>query len=221
MSETPSPHSRVLCVDDHHVVIDALAISLRAAGMFARVDKATSLAGALVALERDPDCALVVLDLQMADARGMEAVAMLRERFPDVPIIVFTGEQSPEVVAAAFDAGVRGYVTKNSPLEVVMGAIRIVLSGGCYIPSQLMSLLGLAASARDGDAIAPASPPYLTQRQHQVLEFLLDGMPNKVIAARLGMAEGTVKSHLSTIYRVIGARNRAQAILRARALGMI
>lgn len=175
----------------------------------------------MAALEHDPECALVVLDLQMPDASGLDAVKALRERFPAVPVVVFTGEDAIDVVAAAFDAGVRGYVTKDSSLEAVLGAIRIVLSGGCYIPVQMMRKLGIASPPCPAEGMAFAVPPYLTPRQKQVLNLLLEGMPNKVIAARLDMAEGTVKSHLATIFRVIGARNRAQAILRAQALQLI
>lgn len=216
----PQVTRRVLLVDDHHVVVDALAAAFLATQMFARADKVHSLADALAALAADADCALLVLDLHLGDADGLNAVIVLRDAYPDIPVLIFSGETSAETVAAAFDCGVRGYVTKESPLEVVLGAVRVVLAGGCYIPPHVMRLLGvsapLAAESGDGDA-----PPYLTPRQRQVLELLLQGMPNKVIGSRLEMAEGTVKTHLNTIYRVIGARNRAQAILRARALGMI
>lgn len=211
--------SRVLLVDDHHVVLDALGSAFLATGLFARVVKVIALRQALDTLAADPGFALVVLDLEMPDATGAQAIICLREAHPDIPILVFSAERAVDVVAQAFDAGVRGYVTKDSPLEVVIGAVRVVLAGGCFVPEHMMHWLGLGASPGVGAADLRQGLS-LTQRQRQVLDLLLMGVPNKVIGARLGIAEGTVKAHVSTIYRVIGARNRAHAILRARVLGL-
>lgn len=214
----------VLLIDDHPIVMDALATAFVSTRMFTRVDKARTLRGGLDLLADDADAAdagyaLIVIDLHMPDSDGLEAVEQLRLSYPDVPLMVFSGESSSDIIIKAFELGVRGYVVKDSALDVVLWAVRLILAGSAYVPPQAMNL-------PDGNANAIAPEPAmsnlcLSPRQRQVLALLLQGMPNKVIARRLGMAEGTVKTHLNTLYRVIGAHNRAQAILRAHDLGLI
>ena len=97
-----------------------------------------------------------------------------------------------------------------------------MVAGGAYIPPEAASILGFPKPSR---AKMPAElkppPPRLSGRQDQVFKLLLQGMPNKVIAARLGMAEGTAKAHLNAVFRALGARTRVEAILRARDMGII
>lgn len=213
------PALRALVVDDHPIVADAVATAIGALRLFSRVESAGSLAEALGALERDPACDLAVLDLHLADAQGRETLTGLRERFPDVPVLIFSGDGSLESITMAFECGARGYCTKSSPMSVVGGALRLVVSGGCYVPPEAVQLLGFPAPASGAPRTAEALPR-LSGRQQQVFRLLLQGMPNKVIGARLDMAEGTVKAHLNTVYRVLGVRTRVEAILRAHQLGM-
>lgn len=212
---------RALVVDDHPIVADALETALSAMRLFQRIEKASSLEAASRLLERDPPCNLVVLDLHLRDVEARETLTGLRERFPDVPAIIFSGDESLEAITMAFECGARGYVTKSSPMDVVKSAIRMVLGGHSFIPPEVGRMLGL--NPVRPEPMPPAEQPAplgLTPRQEQVYRLLLQGMPNKVIAARLDMAEGTAKAHLNTIYRVLGVRTRVQAILRARELGI-
>lgn len=217
MTQATGAQAGVLLVDDHPVIMEALATAFAAIRLFERIEKVRSLGGAFELLDRDSAFALVIVDLHMSDSDGLNAVIRLRENYPDVPVMVFSGETAAEAISQAFDLGVRGYVTKDVPLEVVIGAVRMILAGSAYVPPHLVGhFLG-------HEAVVPQAPPtqlQITPRQQQVLALLLQGMPNKVIGNRLGMAEGTVKTHLNTIFRVLGARNRAQVILRARAFGL-
>jgi DNA-binding NarL/FixJ family response regulator len=107
-------------------------------------------------------------------------------------------------------------------MTVVVNAIRIVLSGGNYIPPQAIRMLGF--EARTVPANADSETPHLpslSPRQREVMHYVLQGLPNKVIGKRLGMADGTVKTHLNTIYRVFAVNSRAQLILKARGAGLI
>jgi DNA-binding NarL/FixJ family response regulator len=107
-------------------------------------------------------------------------------------------------------------------VNIVRSAISLVLAGGSYIPPEAAKVLGFAQPATTPGAIAPTPRIRLSARQEQVFKLLLQGMPNKVIGARLGnMAEGTVKAHLSAIFLALGVRTRVEAILKARQLGMI
>ena len=215
---------RALVVDDHPIVVDAMVTALTGMRLFDRVESANSLAEACKVLERDPGCNLAMLDLHLGSAEARETLLGFRERFPDVPVIVFTGDDAIESITMAFECGARGYATKMSSMQVVQGAIRIVLAGGSYVPPEAMRALGFPAPTQvDGATPAPSPAPTfrLSGRQAQVFDLLLRGMPNKVIGARLSMAEGTVKAHLNAVFRVLGVRTRVEAILRARQLGLV
>jgi DNA-binding NarL/FixJ family response regulator len=212
--------SRALVVDDHPIVADAMATAISAMRIFESVDSAGSLADARRSLEDNPNCNLAVLDLHLRDANGRETLMGLRESFPDVPVLIFSGDESLESITMAFEGGARGYVTKSSPMSVVSSAIRLVIGGGSYVPPEAAQMLGFTAPRHLPIAVE-ANPIRLSGRQQQVFRLLLQGMPNKVIGARLSMAEGTVKAHLNTVFRMLGVRTRVEAILRAHQLGLI
>jgi DNA-binding NarL/FixJ family response regulator len=221
LSQTIPKACRALVVDDHPIVADALTTAISAMRVFDRVDSASSLQEACRTLEQDPVCNLVVLDLHLSDVEGRETLTGLRERFPDVPVLVFSGDDSLASITMAFECGARGYVPKRSPINVVAGAIQLVLAGSSYIPPDAVQMLGFTPPQQAAIAITPAPSLQLSGRQQQVFRLLLQGMPNKVIGARLAMAEGTVKAHLNSVFRVLGVRTRVEAILRARQLGLI
>ena len=210
---------RAIVVDDHPIVAEALVMAI--APMFRRVDTAVSLEAAQALLVADSDCQLAILDLHLQDTHGRETVLGMRERFPDVPILVFTGDNSLDNVTMAFECGVRGFTGKTAPMLVVRNAIRLVIGGGSYIPPEVAELLGFAAPKPLSEPAMTHRISHLTGRQEEVFRLLLLGMPNKVIGARLDMAEGTVKAHLSQVYSALGVHTRVEAILKARHLGII
>ncbi|MEO7741566.1 MAG: response regulator transcription factor [Usitatibacter sp.] len=213
---------RALVVDDHPIVADAMATAISAMRIFERVDCANSLPEACGMLEANPVCNLAVVDLHLREVEGRTTLTGLRERFPEVPVLVFSGDEALESITMAFECGARGYVTKSSPMSVVTSAIRLVIAGGSYIPPEAAEMLGFTALPPVAALPSRGAPAIrLSGRQQQVFRLLLQGMPNKVIGSRLAMAEGTVKAHLNTVFRVLGVRTRVEAILRARALGML
>jgi DNA-binding NarL/FixJ family response regulator len=213
---------KALLVDDHPLVLNALTTALTSLQTFDCIDRELNLSQAMEQLERTSDYDLILLDLHMSDAAGAEAVVRLREAHPDMPVVIFSGDESVETIHAAFDHGVLGYIPKRTPVPQIINAIKVVLEGGSYIPPDFMRALGFEPpeTRRRSKPPEPAVPT-LTPRQEQVFAYLLQGMPNKVIADRLGMAEGTVKAHLFTIYRLFGASSRAQVILKASQLGLV
>lgn len=218
----PAHASRALIVDDHPIITDALATALLSLRVVEHVDKEASVAAAIDRLRNADAYDLVMLDLHLSDSEGLSAMLTLREQFPEIPVVIFSGDESSETVAAAFEHGVQGYIPKSSPMPVVVNAIRIVLSGGNYIPPQAARMLGFESRATVADqASATGALPSLSPRQRQVLHYLLQGLPNKVVAHRLDMADGTVKSHLNSIYRLFAVNSRAQLILKARTLGLL
>ena len=212
---------RALLVDDHHIVVEALKTALGAMRLFDRVDTANSLADARRMLEADANYQLAVLDLHLGDSDGRETVQGLRESFPDIPVMVFSGDTEMESITMAFELGASAYVPKRSPMPVVIAAIKMVLAGGTYIPPDAVSMLGAPRPGARGPVDSAPVDLRLSGRQEQVFKLLLQGMPNKVIAARLDMAEGTAKSHLNSVFRALGVRTRVEAILKARQLGLV
>jgi DNA-binding NarL/FixJ family response regulator len=211
---------RALVIDDHPIMAGAVATALNAMRLFQHVESKSSLADAVAYLRTNPACHLAVIDLHLGDADGRESLLRMREEFPDVPALVFSGDESFENITMAFDCGARGYVTKSSPMGVLSHAVQLVLAGSSYIPPQAVSVLGKWNPPPAGEVALTEAALRLSGRQDQVFRLLLQGMPNKVIAARLSMAEGTVKAHLNTVFRVLGVRTRVEAILRARELGL-
>jgi len=212
---------KVLMIDDHHLVRDGMRPVLeRLAGpgeALAVLEAATFAAG-LAEIERHADIELVLLDLRLPDVAGFDALARLQREHPDLPVVVMSGEDDAGLVREALQRGALGYVPKSSQPAVILQALRLVLSGGTYVPREIMG---------GGEGRPPAAPGAaglaglgLTPRQAEVLPLLLAGKSNKQICRELGMAEGTVKSHIAAIFRALGVTTRVQAVLAVGKLGI-
>jgi DNA-binding NarL/FixJ family response regulator len=189
--------------DDHPIMRAALAAALAELGDATFVE-ASDAAGAIAMLDGHPDLDLLLVDLRMPGANGVETIRALRARAPGVPVVVVSADEDPAHVAALVSLGVSGYVPKSEPPGVIVSAVRLVLAGGTYVPPRLMS-----------GATADPLLPDLTPRQAEVLELLARGLPNKSIARALGVSEGTVKVHLIAVFRTLNVRNRTAAVLAA------
>ena len=139
----------------------------------------------------------------------------LRERYPALQIVVASAEDDPVTIRGVLGLGVAGFLPKSEPPEVMLQALQLVLRGGTYLPAVALS------DFRDGRP-PPARPDTtgLTPRQLDVLHQLMRGQPNKLIARELGLTEGTVKIHIAAILRALHARNRTEAVVVARQLGI-
>jgi DNA-binding NarL/FixJ family response regulator len=197
----------VLIADDHPLVRDALARTVQQLGADVQVRETGDLDGLLrLAAQGDADLALV--DLNMPGMDGVAGLRRLRAAAPTLPVVVASGQEDAATIRAVLAAGAVGFIPKSERSEVLLGALRLVQSGGTYVPSRLLN------------APPAAAAPELTPRQLDVLHLLLRGEPNKLIARELGLTEGTVKIHIAAILRVLHARNRTEAVVRARALGI-
>lgn len=201
---------KLLIADDHPLVRDALARCLRTLLPQAHIFEAADRAAAEAQLQAHAP-ALALLDLHMPGMQGVAGVAALRLHFPAVRLLVVSGDDEPATVRAVLAAGAVGFLPKAETAAVMLQALRLVLDGGCYVPAQ--ALAGFAQAARE-------QPATLTPRQHEVLRCLMQGQPNKQIARELGIGEGTVKLHIAAVLRALRARNRTEAALRARELGL-
>src|SRR5687768_8680512 len=163
----------------------------------------------------DPD--VMLLDLEMPRLDGVSVLRRLRESRARTRVIVFTVFDTDERIISAVEAGAAGYLLKGAPRADVFAAVRAVASGG-----SLLAPLATSAVLRRLRGDTPASSgPSLTPRERTVLEHLARGLGNKQIAAQLGIAERTVKFHVSSVFTKLGATNRTEAVTRAAQAGLI
>ncbi|MEO8344197.1 MAG: response regulator transcription factor [Betaproteobacteria bacterium] len=197
---------KILIVDDHPLILHALQQVLpqldRRLEMFGAKDRSET----LILLARHPDCAMVLLDLTLPGARGLDLLAELRRDRPQLPIIVLSATHDSATVSAAIAAGARGFVAKTASVITLLDAIRTVLDGGRHITT------AIHAASRTIKGV-PVDILGLTQRQSDVLQLLLQGKPNKLICRDLHLSEGTVKVHVSAILRALNVHSRSQAIV--------
>jgi DNA-binding NarL/FixJ family response regulator len=191
----------LLVVDDHAVVRMGVAQLLRGLRGNCQVSEAADLEGAQAVLAARPDVALLVLDVHLPGQRPLQALHQIRRSHPLLPVALLSADTDPELASQALRAGACGWLPKSAEPRVLLGALELVLAGGCYVPPFLLHH-------------RPAAPAQeaLTERQLAVLGHLMQGRSNKEIARELGMAEPTVKGHLVTIFRVLRVRNRAEAV---------
>ena len=197
---------KVLVVDDHPLILQALERWLPQVEPALGVLRAANRDQTLTVLARHPDCALVLLDLTLPGARGLELLAELRHDHPQLPVIVLSATHDRATVGAALAAGARGYVSKTATPDALLDAVRTVLAGGRDVPADV----GGALASVPG---VPAHALGLTQRQAEVLQLLVQGKPNKLICRDLRLSEGTVKVHVSAILRALNVHTRSQAIV--------
>jgi DNA-binding NarL/FixJ family response regulator len=217
---------KILLVDDHSLITDALRVLLLDIDPNANVFTAGDADGAERLLDQHPDADLMLLDLGIPGASGTSVLETLVARAPDLKILVLSGVQDQRSVMRVLQLGAAGFVPKSMASDTLVSAIKFVLSGGVYIPADLLdevtrgaAMLGLPERGRDMMGQPTSSRIQLTERQEQVLQLLARGAPIKIICRELGLSEGTVKTHVTAIYRAFGASNRTEALLAARRQG--
>jgi DNA-binding NarL/FixJ family response regulator len=214
---------KVLVVDDHPLIREALRQVLRALNKDIDLLEAGSGPEALAAANRNDGIDFILLDLALPGADGFAVLRELRERHPSFPVVVLSASDHAEVVMRALDAGAMGFIPKTSSNEVLLGALRLVLSGGVYLPAEVLRHTPAPALVPES-AAAAAEVGYrdlgLTERQAQVLALVVQGKPNKIVCRELNLAEGTVKIHVTAILKALGVTNRTQAVIAVGKLGL-
>ena len=233
---------KVLLIDDHPLILSALQAVIRGLGDDVTVVGVASERDARAALKQDPDQDLVLLDLHLGEGDGFALLAELRGLYPALPIVVVSASDRASDVIRAIDAGAMGFVPKRASNETLFEALRLVMSGGIYVPPMTLGIAPApAAPPNEGDTVPDVMRPHpiddveemtatagrgpyqappasfealgLSRRQADVLAYLLQGMPNKIIAREMHLSIDTIKDHVAAVLRALGVSSRTQAVL--------
>lgn len=200
---------KILIVDDHSLVREGIVAMIRNFKPDAFIAQADTCAGAILQA-RHEIFDLMFLDLHLPDQPGMVALQRMRESYPAMPVVIISGQEDKATVMKTLDLGAKSFVPKSSDSNKVRLAIETVLNGRIYLPESALG--GVASPPLTGGA-SQNMPWALTDRQVDVLALLVAGLPNKLIARRLGIVESTVKIHVSAILKELKVASRTQAII--------
>lgn len=217
---------KILVVDDHVLIREALRGVLRELkGETTVILEASDSREAVRELEQHGDVELVLLDLNLPDRDGLDVLQELGARWPTVPVVVLSAFHAREKVSKALDLGAVGFIPKSARREVMCSAFNLVFAGGIYVPPEILPLRvppdAAATSPPGPDLSTSAAALGLTERQGEVLALMMRGTSNKAIGRALGLAESTVKIHVSAILRALKVSNRTEAVVAMRALAAI
>ncbi len=216
---------RALLIDDHLLFSQSLRFLLEDLDPELTCESAGSIADALA---RPGPFDFILLDYSLPDSQGASGLARVLQTHDEATVVMLSGDTRVGLVHELVEAGAAGFVPKSSDVDTLLLALRTMLAGGVYLPPY-----ALAASPQVPDP-QPAPPPRgtaaertpeaqhaLSPRQLDCLLKLVQGKPNKAIARELYLGEATVKTHLSAAFKVLGVTNRAEAVFKAAALGLL
>lgn len=211
---------KILLADDHDLFRAGLSMVLNELGADTQLVQAANLTDAMQCARVESDLDLALLDLNMPAMNGTDGLQQFRAQFPEVPVVIVSGSDDLTDVQQALGNGAAGFIHKSTTPTVMLSALRLVLAGGIYVPPQAMRQEPVTTTPAIATQAKGEWGNKLTARQMEVLRLLALGKPNKLIARELDLSEGTVKIHLSAIFRVLDVNNRTEAVLAAQQLSL-
>lgn len=202
----------VLIADDHPLFRDALRQVVQATLPDHAISEANTFEGAMSAAAGD-QLDLILLDINMPGMNGFSGLISLRNHVPATPVVVVSADETREAVSQAMTLGASGFIPKSLEREHMIAAVRMVLNGEVFVPAQ--DSLALSGGHGTDETLFRQGYEALTGQQRKVLEMLVAGKSNKVIAYELDVTESTVKAHVSAILRKLRVHSRTQAVLNA------
>lgn len=204
-----------LVIDDHPLYCDALATTMESIFNTRRIRTATSLGEALQQLRMRFSPDLIILDLNLPDASGLSGFMKIKEKTPDIPVIVISAITTEGVVQSVMAAGAAGFIPKDTGRQTFQDAMRDIWNGKTYVPPGYALPARTQATDRSVETIS-RKIAQLSQQQTRILSLICEGMPNKLIAYEMQLAEATVKAHITALLRRLGVHNRTQAAMLVR-----
>jgi DNA-binding NarL/FixJ family response regulator len=216
----------VLLIDDHPLFREGLALLLQPLRSGLVTQQAGTVEEGLSQLQIGPPADLVLIDLALPGMHGLDGIALLRQRYPEVPVVALSSSDDRDTVVRAVDAGAMGFIPKSSTSAVLIAALQLILARGIYLPPA--SFLGASrdpappvdrSTSTSTGGITPEELG-LSPRQCDVLYLILQGKPAKLIERELGLSASTVKAHTSAVLRALNVTTRTQAVVTAGRLGL-
>ena len=209
--EMPKMNRKILIIDDHPIFRHAMTTILRRRFEETVISEAGSLAAAHELLKDDSDYDLVMLDLNMPDSNGLSRLLDLRNNYPTSPVVIISAETEKQSILQSISYGAVGFISKASSIEEIASSIESIFEGNVCLPSDILRNNNVR-SQKSESKISPEKIRSLTRKELTVLKHLNQGLANKVIAYELHISETTVKSHVSSILRKLGASSRVQVV---------
>ena len=207
----------VLIADDHAIIREALEAAISQVSDMTLVGQAeTGLEAVALNLCLKPD--VILLDLRMPDMDGLESLRAIKQDRPDVRVVILTGFDSDEDVLTSLRSGASGYILKCSPTRNMLAVIRGAHAGVSQFDPAVTARL--AARVADGKG-GGAGPSMVTKREMTILGLIARGHSNRRVGEELYISPGTVKSHLSHIFRKLDVADRTEAVVKAVQMGLI
>jgi DNA-binding NarL/FixJ family response regulator len=203
---------KIVVCDDHSIFRAGLIAALRDLPGEVELEEAANADAALSAVDAG-DVTLVLLDLQMPGMDGWGALRRLRSNHPSVAVVIVSASEDGGDIRAALAAGAAGFIPKSTTAPLLRAALEVVFSGGVYIPPQLIDLDDDVAAHVDARERRRERAAQLTPRQQEVLVLMSRGLSNREIAEILGIAAGTVKTHVAALFEILDVSNRTEATL--------
>ena len=219
---------KFLIADDHELFLKGLEMILNDYNPDIEITSAKDYSELFSIIEKEKDFDLILTDLAMPGAKWLEAIEKIHTTLPETPIIILSAVFDREIVQKTIEIGAAGYIPKTSSNAVILSAVNLVLSGGVYIPPELLQdtkqnefdflkQVEKISSTQD----VKEKIKILSPRQVDVLKLISKGKSNKQIAYELGLTEGTVKLHVTAILKLLNVYNRTGAVMAATHLGLI
>lgn len=196
---------KLIIADDHELVRDALASLVERDSATSKVFQASNFQEALALLLSEGEIDLVLLDVFMPGMNDMQSITEMVQRFPDIPVVLMSGNVTQHIVDRGFEMGARGFIPKTMNGRALISVLNLVCSGTKYVPEIMLTKQDAETHSIE-----------LSPREQQVLQQLAKGLSNKVIARELSIEQSTVKLHLRSLFKKLGASNRTEAVIKAR-----
>jgi len=210
---------KILMVDDHALFRDGMRYVLQQLPEEVEIMEAGNFADGLKLAMQHPELDLALLDLNMPGSEGPLSIRYFHQHYPHIPVVVVSGEEGRSYMEKVMNYGAMGFISKSSTATVMLGALNLVLSGGVYIPTEMLRQHSEPEAA---DRRSLRTNEYgLTGRQMEVLRHISAGLSNKEIAEAVHLAEGTVKIHVAAVYQILRVNNRMEAVRMAEKLGLL
>jgi DNA-binding NarL/FixJ family response regulator len=204
---------KIIIADDHPLFRQALFDMLQTQFSSTTWLATESIQQLMLLLQQHDDIDMLLLDLDMPDAHGFNALVQIRQQFPQIPVVIVSAFEGGDTIAKALSLGAAGFIPKSTPVPQIVAAINQIFSGQQWTPTSFDPKHHPLQSIEISQRVAS-----LTPQQYKILTMFADGLLNKQIAYELGVSEATIKAHATAIFKKLDVRNRTQAVIAISAL---